>query len=62
MKQGYQVADRRDSRALSEFLSREGHVLLPLLEWIEKAELAVEELASTTAARRRFPSTRSNAS
>ena len=44
MKQGYQVADRRDSRAMSEFLSKDGQVLLPLLELIEKAELAVDEL------------------
>ena len=44
MKQGYQVADRRDSRALSEFLSKDGQLLLPLLELIEKAELAVDEL------------------
>ena len=36
MKQGYQVADRRDSRALSEFLSRDGQLLLPLLELIER--------------------------
>jgi len=44
MKQGYQVADRRDSRTLSEFLSKDGQLLLPLLELIEKAELAVDEL------------------
>ena len=44
MKQGYQVADRRDSRALAEFLSQDGQLLLPLLKLIEKAELAVDEL------------------
>jgi len=44
MKQGYQVADRRDSRALAEFLSKDGQLLLPLLELIGKAELAVDEL------------------
>ena len=44
MKQAYQVADRRDSRTLSEFLSKDGQLLLPLLELIEKAELAVDEL------------------
>jgi len=44
VKQAYQVADRRDSRTLSEFLSKDGQLLLPLLELIEKAELAVDEL------------------
>lgn len=44
MKPAYQVADRRDSRRLSEFLSKDGQLLLPLLELIEKAELAVDEL------------------
>lgn len=44
MRQGYQVADRRDSRTLAEFLSQDGQLLLPLLELIEKAELAVDEL------------------
>lgn len=44
MKQVYQVADRRDSRALAEFLSQDGPLLLPLLELIEQAELAVDEL------------------
>lgn len=50
-REGYQVADRRDSRALAEFLSqacperrRDGPLLLPLLELIEQAELAVDEL------------------
>jgi len=44
MRQAYQVVDRRDSRTLSEFLSKDGQLLLPLLELIEKAELAVDEL------------------
>lgn len=44
MKQAYQVADHRDSRALSEFLSKDGQLLLPLLALIEKAEVAVDEL------------------
>src|SRR3990172_1656453 len=47
MKEGYQVADRRHSRALSEFFSGEGSVLVPLLELIEHAELAVDELIDT---------------
>ncbi len=44
MKAEYQIADRRDSRALAEFLSREGQALLPMLELIEQAEMAVDEL------------------
>ncbi len=44
MKAEYQIADRRDSRALAEFLSGEGQALLPMLELIEQAEMAVDEL------------------
>lgn len=44
MNQAYQISDRRDSRALSEFLAKEGQLLLPMLELIEQADLAVDEL------------------
>jgi putative transposase len=44
MKSAYQISDRRDSRALSEFLAKEGQLLLPMLGLIEQAELAVDEL------------------
>ncbi len=44
MKAAYQIADRKDSRALAQFLSREGKALLPMLELIEQAEMAVGEL------------------
>ncbi len=44
MKAAYQIADRRDSRALAQFLSAEGRALLPMLELIEQAEMAVDEL------------------
>jgi len=44
MKTSYQIADVKDSRRLAEFLSREGQLLLPMLELIEQAELAVDEL------------------
>lgn len=44
MKEDYQIADRKDSRALAEFLSGEGQALLPMLELIEQAEMAVDEL------------------
>ena len=44
MKAGCQITDRRDSRALARFLSGEGQALLPMLELIEQAEMAVDEL------------------
>jgi len=44
MKTSYQIADVKDSRRLAEFLSREGQLLLPMLELIEQAEFAVDEL------------------
>ena len=44
MKASYQVADRKDSRALAQFLSGEGATLVPMLELIEQAEMAVDEL------------------
>ncbi len=44
MKAEYQIADRKDSRALAQFLSGEGQALLPMLELIEQAEMAVDEL------------------
>jgi transposase-like protein len=44
MKARYQIADRKDSRALAQFLSGEGQALLPMLELIEQAEMAVDEL------------------
>ena len=44
MKAEYQITDRKDSRALAQFLSREGRALLPMLELIEQTEMAVDEL------------------
>jgi len=44
MKRSYQIADRKDSRALAEFLSREGQLLLPMLELITTSQMAVDEL------------------
>ena len=44
MTRTYQIADRKDSRTLAEFLSRDGQLLLPILELIEQAEMAVDEL------------------
>ena len=44
IKTGYQISDRRDRRAWSEFLAKEGQLLLPMLELIEQAGWAVDEL------------------
>jgi len=44
MTKQYQVAERGDSRKLAEFLSREGQLLLPMLDLITQAEMAVDEL------------------
>ena len=56
MKQAYQMVDRKDSRALAEFLSREGQLLLPMLELLEQADpsrlrtrMAVDELIDVAA-------------
>jgi transposase-like protein len=40
----YQVASPKDSRQLSAFLAKEGQFLLPMLELITQAEMAVDEL------------------
>lgn len=40
----YHIAERGDSKALTEFLAREGQWLLPMVELIEQAELAVDEV------------------
>lgn len=44
MKEEYQIASRSDRRALAEFLSTEGQLLLPMLKLIEQTEMAVDEL------------------
>ncbi|MCJ7831288.1 MAG: IS256 family transposase [Dehalococcoidia bacterium] len=40
----YQVVSPKDSRQLSEFLAKEGQFLLPMLELITQAEIAVDEV------------------
>ena len=40
----YEVADRTDRRALTEFLSREGQFLLPMVGLVEQAEVAIDEV------------------
>jgi transposase-like protein len=40
----YQAADAKDSRKLAEFLAREGQLLLPMLDLVTRAEVAVDEV------------------
>ena len=44
MRKTYEVADGTDRRAISEFLKREGQFLIPMLELVEHAELAIDEV------------------
>jgi putative transposase len=40
----YEIADRKDSRALTEFLQKEGQFLLPIVRLIETAQGAIDEV------------------
>ena len=40
----YQVIERTDSRQLAEFLAKEGQVLLPIVELVEQAQMAIDEV------------------
>jgi putative transposase len=44
MERSYEVADGKDRRAIGEFLKREGQFLLPMVELVERAELAIDEV------------------
>ena len=44
----YQIADRKDSRAMTEFLQKEGQFLLPIVGLIETAQLAIDEVIDVT--------------
>jgi len=44
MQTRYEVADGPDRRAITEFLAREGQFLLPMVELIERSELAIDEV------------------
>jgi len=44
MRTSYQVVSSKDSRQLSEFLAREGQFLLPMLDLVTRAEIAVDEV------------------
>ena len=47
-KTTYQIADKTDSKKLTEFLCQEGQLLLPMVELITGAEMAVDELIEVT--------------
>jgi len=44
MKSECQIIDKKDSKKLAQLLSKQGQLLLPLLELITKAEMAVDGL------------------
>ena len=44
MKRTYEVADQTDKRAIEEFLKREGQFLLPMMELVERTEVAIDEV------------------
>lgn len=48
MKKKYQVISRYDRRTLARWLAKNGQGLLPLVELVEGAELALEELIDVT--------------
>ena len=47
-KTDYQIIDKNDSRKLTEFLCREGQLLLPMVELITQAEMAVDKVIEVT--------------
>lgn len=44
MKGTYEVMDGTDRRAIAEFLKSEGQFLLPMVELVDRAELAIDEV------------------
>ena len=47
-KKDYQIIDKTDSKKLTEFLCKEGQLLLPLVEMITHTEMALDELIDLT--------------
>ena len=43
MKQVYQIASKKDSKQLASFLAKNGQALLPMVELIEQAQMAVDD-------------------
>ena len=44
MRRTYEVAGHADKRAIREFLKEEGQLLLPMVDLVERAELAIDEV------------------
>jgi putative transposase len=44
----YQIVDRKDSRAMTEYLQKEGQFLLPIVGLIETAQIAIDEVIDVT--------------
>lgn len=44
MKRTYEVAGPGDKRAIAEFMKREGQFLLPMVELVERTELAIDDI------------------
>ena len=44
MKRTYEVVSGTDKRAMAEFVKREGQFLLPMVELVERTELAIDEV------------------
>lgn len=44
MRKTYEVADGTDRRAIADFLKREGQFLLPMVELVDRAELAIDSV------------------
>ncbi len=44
MRQSYQVVEKNDSRALAQFLAKDGQILLPMVDLITSAAVAVDEV------------------
>jgi len=47
-KTNYQIIDKMDSKKLSEFLCKEGQLLLPLVELVTRTEIALDEVIDIT--------------
>lgn len=44
MEQDYQIISKKDSKELANFLAKEGQMLLPMLELIENAQTAIDDV------------------
>ncbi len=44
MEKPYHIVERKDTQGLASFLAKNGQALLPMLEWIEQSQAAVDEL------------------